>query len=197
MTYNARKYSLAGSWGIYTVCQLPIDTADSVTSRFLEMSTGTGKGRVPWAKLQRAQGDYIEAKYLPEEVALKQYYHLRQEDVNAILGHWAKRQSDGKVPLLFKKAVRATCHNVHISEGNGSDSDRGPSKEEQNLQDSNGSQAEGGRQSRGDSRSSFPPTFLMGLSLMTHRQVKLMGGVPKMGGMALAPLHKGPYSMTR
>ena len=97
------------------------------------MSTSTGKGRVPWAELQRAQGDYIEAKYLPEKVALKQYYHLHQEDVNAILGHWAKRQSDGEVPLLFKKAVRATCQNVHTLEGNGSDSDGGPSKEEQDL----------------------------------------------------------------
>jgi len=156
-----------------------------------------GKGRVPWAELQRAQGNYIEAKYLPEEVALKQYYHLCQEDVNAILRHWVKRQSDGKVPLLFKKAVKATHQNMHTSEGNSSDSDGGPSEEGQDLQDSNGSQAEGGGQLQGDSRSSFPPIFLMGLSLMTCRQVKLMGCVLKMGRMALALLHKGPHLTTR
>jgi len=153
MTYNARKYLLAGSWGIYTVCQLSIYTADSVTNRFLEMSTSTGKGRVPWAELQRAWGDYIEAKYLPKDVALKQYNHLRQEDVNTILKHWMWRKADSEVPFLFKKAVKAICQNVYMSDGNSSDSDAEQSEEEQDLQNSNGSWAQGDGQLQGDSGS--------------------------------------------
>jgi len=150
MTYNARKYLSAGSWGIYTVRQLSIYTADSVTNRFLEMSTSTGKGRVPWAELQRAQGDYIEAKYLPKDVALKQYYHLHQEDVNAILEHWTQQKADSEVPFLFKKAVKAIHQNVHMSDGNSSDGDAEQSEEEQDLQNSNRSQAQGDGQSQGD-----------------------------------------------
>jgi hypothetical protein len=52
-----------------------------------EISIGVGNGKVPYAELQRAQGDYIKPKYLPKKVTLKQYYHLRQNDVNAILDH--------------------------------------------------------------------------------------------------------------
>jgi len=114
------------------------------------MSTSMGKGRVPWAKLQRAQGDYIEAKYLPKDVALKQYYHLHQEDVNAILEHWTRQKADSKVLFLFKKAVKAIHQNVHTLDGNGSDGDMEQSKEEQDLQNSNGSQAQGDGQSQGD-----------------------------------------------
>jgi len=114
------------------------------------MSTSTGKGRVPWAELQRAWGDYIEAKYLPKDMALKQYYHLRQEDVNAILEHWTQRKADGEVPFLFKKAVKAICQNVRTSDGNSSDSDAEQSEEEQDLQNSNGSQAQGDGQLQGD-----------------------------------------------
>ena len=117
------------------------------------MSTSTGKGRVPWAKLKRAWGNYIEAKYLPKDVALKQYYHLRQEDVNAILKHWMQRKADGEVPFLFKKAVKAICQNVHTLDGNGSDGDAEQSEEEQDLQNSNSSRAQGDGQSQGDSGS--------------------------------------------
>jgi len=141
MTYNARKYLSAGSWGIYTVCQLSIYTTDLVTNRFLEMSTSTGKGRVPWAELQRAWGDYIEAKYLPKDVALKQYYYLHQEDANAILEHWIWQKADSEVPFLFKKVVKAICQNVRMLDGNGSDSDVEQSEEEQDLQNCNGSWA--------------------------------------------------------
>ena len=117
------------------------------------MSTGMGKGRVPWAKLQRAWGDYIEAKYLPKDVALKQYYYLHQEDVNAILKHWTWQKADREVPFLFKKVVKAIRQNVCMLDGNGSDSDAEQSKEEQDLQNSNGSQAQGDGQSQEDSSS--------------------------------------------
>ena len=48
---------------------------------------------------------YIKRKYLPKGVNLKQYYHLRQDDVKAILKHWIQRQDDGKVPLRFRKVT--------------------------------------------------------------------------------------------
>jgi len=58
-------------------------------SQFSAMSASTGKGRVPWTELQRDQDEYIEPEYLPKNVTLKQFHHLYQKDVNAILGHWA------------------------------------------------------------------------------------------------------------
>ena len=119
---------------------------------FLEMSIGKGKGRVPWAELQRARDDYIEAEYLPKDVSLKQYYHLRQEDVNAMLEHWAQRQAAGEVPFLFKEVVKAVRQNVRMSDGTGSDGDAEPSEEE-DLQNSIGTRTQGGGQSRGDGNS--------------------------------------------
>jgi hypothetical protein len=69
------------------------------------MSASKGKKRVPWSELQRAQGDYIKRKYLPKQVALKQYYHIRREDADALLRHWTERQAAGKIPLRFNKAI--------------------------------------------------------------------------------------------
>ncbi|KAN0121378.1 hypothetical protein V8E52_003274 [Russula decolorans] len=94
-----------------------------------EISTGVGNGKVPYAELQRAQGDYIKPKYLPKKVTLKQYYHLRQDDVNAILDHWTKRQADGKVPLSFKKEAKAIQQKKCTSEENSSDAEMGEEAE--------------------------------------------------------------------
>lgn len=105
----------------------------------LEISTGAGNRRVPYTELQRAQGDYVKPKYLPKQVTLKQYYHLRQDDVNAMLDHWAQRQADGKVPLRFKKAAKAFQQKKCSAEENDSNADMGPSEK-----------AEGGPQDNGD-----------------------------------------------
>jgi hypothetical protein len=97
-----------------------------------EISTGAGNRRVPYAELQRARGDYIKPKYLPKKVTLKQYYHLRQDDVNAILDHWTKRQADGEVPQLplsFKKEAKAIQQKKRTSEENGSDAEMGEEAE--------------------------------------------------------------------
>jgi len=75
-------------------------------SLFSDISIGTPKGRVPWKKLERAPGDYIEPKYLLEKVVtLQQYYHLCLEDVSSMLKYWAERQATNKVPLRFIKAA--------------------------------------------------------------------------------------------
>jgi hypothetical protein len=92
-------------------------------SQFLEISSGKRKGRVPWTQLQKARVDYIEPEYLPEHITLKQYYHLSQEDVNAMLEHWTRRQAAGKVPFCFRKVAKAVRENVDALEENDADAD--------------------------------------------------------------------------
>jgi hypothetical protein len=119
------------------------------------MSTGKGKGRVPWAKLQKAQGDYVEREYLPEDIVLRQYHHLRLDDVNALLGHWTQRQSDGKIPFRFKKVTKASRQNQRTSEDSDADTDMESGEEsEEDRQDDDGSQAQGDEPPRGGSSSS-------------------------------------------
>src|SRR5437879_5363705 len=92
------------------------------------MSTGNRKARVPWAELQRARDEYIEPKYLPMQVVLWQYYHLRQGDVNSILRHWVRRQAASMVPFRFKKVTKA------IPQRNGDGVNMGSSDEDEDLQ---------------------------------------------------------------
>jgi hypothetical protein len=107
----------------------------------ISLGSGKGKGRVPWSRLQRAQGDYIKPKYLPKHVAIRQYYHLRQGEVNAILEHWAKRQDSGKIPFRFRKASKETQQNEANLEANDSDAAVRPGEEsEGDLQDNNNRQ---------------------------------------------------------
>jgi hypothetical protein len=119
--------------------------------RLVEISIGTPKGRVPWAEIQRAQGDYIKQKYLPEEVTLRQYYHLRRKDVDAILEHWAKRQAAGKLPFRFKKAAKAILQNKRASKANDVTTDMEPGEAaEEDLQGGGDCQAWGDEVSQGD-----------------------------------------------
>jgi len=81
---------------------------------------------------------------LPEGVALKQYYHLRREDINSILEHWAWRQAAGKVPFCFRKMANAIQQNEHASEEDDADADTELGKEtEEDLLDNDDSQSEG------------------------------------------------------
>ena len=89
-------------------------------------------------------------------MALKQYYHLRQKDVSAILEHWMGRQAAGKVPFLFRKAVRAILENNRTSDENGTGADMEPAKEEEDLQDDEGSQAQVGGPPQGDASTHCP-----------------------------------------
>jgi hypothetical protein len=123
------------------------------------MSTGAGKGRVPWTELERARDDYIEPEYLPKQVALKQYYHIRQDEANAMIDHWTQRQAAGKVPLRFKKVVKATRQNNGTSEENDADEDpnMGSGDEAENDRQGNyGSQVGGHGVSQGDSSRNGP-----------------------------------------
>jgi len=81
---------------------------------------------------------------LPENITLKQFHHLRQEDVNAILGHWAQRKADSKVPFRFRKAAKAMQKDKRTSEGSDADTDMGLGEgADLDQQGNNGSQVQG------------------------------------------------------
>ncbi|KAH9016604.1 hypothetical protein EDB84DRAFT_1567173 [Lactarius hengduanensis] len=82
----------------------------SFMSEMYWIAVGGGKGRVPWAKLQEAQDNFIAAKYLPNGITLTQYHHIRLEDANSLLKHWTQRQAAGEVPFRFKKMDKACRH---------------------------------------------------------------------------------------
>ena len=94
--------------------------------------------------LKRAQNNYIKDKYLPMNITLEQYYHLRQDDVNAMLKHWMERQAASEVPFQFKKEVGATWKNNRTLEENNVNSDAELDEGAREYsQSSDGSQAQG------------------------------------------------------
>lgn len=91
---------------------------------------------------------------MPEGVFLKQYYHLRQADVNAMLEHWTQRQAASKIPFLFRKAIRA-IRKKRTREENNSDVDMEPAEEaEEGVQGDDGSQVQGDGSPQGDGEDS-------------------------------------------
>jgi hypothetical protein len=111
--------------------------------------------------LKKARNNYIEDKYLPENVTLEQYYHLRQDDVNAMLKHWTERQAAGEVPFRFKKEVAALVaaarKNNRTSGENDADSDAGLDEGAVgHSQSGNGSHALGNGESPGEVGTNSP-----------------------------------------
>ena len=98
----------------------------------------------------------MKPKYMPKKVTLQQYYHLRQEDVEAILKHWTLRQAAGKALFRFRKTVLQKEHTLH---GNDSDANMGPNEEEADPEDHNASQTQedGPPQQGGSSEGSEQP----------------------------------------
>jgi hypothetical protein len=108
------------------------------------MSNAAGKGRIPWTKLQSNPREFIKPKYLPKQVVLRQYYHLRRDEVDALLKHWTRRQTAGKVPLRFRKEVKDDLQNERYSEENNADADIGRGEEvEKDPQDGDGTHVQG------------------------------------------------------
>ena len=119
---------------MYTVSELPILATDYHTQPILEMSVSKGKGQVPWSKLEKDQLNYIEAKYLPENLTLKEVHHLCQEEVDGILKHWTHRQAADEVPFTFR-APRPIQQNNRTVEESNADANMGLGKEgEENSQ---------------------------------------------------------------
>jgi len=88
---------------------------------------------------------------LPKQVTLRQYYHLRRGDVNAILEHWAQRQAAGKVPFRFRSVAKTIQQNKRATKENDSNADMGLGKEaKEDLQDDDSSQSRGHGVLQGD-----------------------------------------------
>lgn len=122
----------------------------------LGTSIGKGKGRIPWANLKRAQDDFIDPKYLPKNLILEQFHHLRQDDVNAMLNHWTERQAAGEVPFQFKK-VNAARKNKRTLEESDADTDTESGEEageDPQSGDDNQERGNGDFQGQGSSNSS-------------------------------------------
>ena len=68
------------------------------------IAEGTGKGRIPWARIKAAQGDFILPQYLPDGITLTQYHHIQLNDANALLQHWT--QCSGITPRYDKPSLK-------------------------------------------------------------------------------------------
>jgi hypothetical protein len=113
-----------------------------------------GKARVPWAKIQKAQGDFIDPKYLPEQITLRQFHHIIRKEADAILKHWTQRQAGGEVPFLFMDVVKATGKKNNTSEKNNANDDTLSGEEsEEDMQEGDDSQVPEDGASQGDSSS--------------------------------------------
>jgi hypothetical protein len=75
---------------------------------------------------------------LPEQVTLKQYYHLCRDDVSAILKHWMQRQAAGEFSFRFKTAI-VLRQNRPAPEGSDADADAESSEEEMDVQNGDSS----------------------------------------------------------
>lgn len=84
-------------------------------------------------------------------MTLRQYYHLRRDDVNALLDHWTQRQAAGKVPLRFRKEAKAILQKKRASGDNDSDVEMGPCEEaEDDPNDNDDTQERGYAELQGD-----------------------------------------------
>ena len=121
-----------------------------------EFAIGGSKGRIPWAKLQEVQGDFILPEYLPIGVTLRQFHHIRLDDANALLKHWTERQAAGEIPFWFKKVAKANRQGGRASEDNGDPPaavPRGVCQPDARQQDTYEDQAQGG-EAHGDGEGS-------------------------------------------
>ena len=81
-----------------------------------DIAEGGSKGRIPWARMKEAQGDFILPQYLPNGITLTQYHHIQLDDANALLQHWTQRQAAGEIPLWFKNNFKANRCGLQASE---------------------------------------------------------------------------------
>src|SRR6201996_6232911 len=80
------------------------------------IAEGSGKGRIPWARIKAAQGDFILPQYLLNGITLTQYHHIQVNDANALLQHWTQRQAAGEIPFQFKNNFKDNWPSLWASE---------------------------------------------------------------------------------
>ncbi|KAG1835823.1 hypothetical protein F4604DRAFT_1693474 [Suillus subluteus] len=59
---------------------------------------------VPWSAITQGQDDFVERRYLPEDVDLKEPSKLQNWDTTALLNFWYARQESGEGPAFRFKA---------------------------------------------------------------------------------------------
>ncbi|KAG1884627.1 hypothetical protein F4604DRAFT_1676743 [Suillus subluteus] len=66
----------------------------------------SGKDRVvmPWSAITQGQDDFVERRYLPEDVNLKEPSKLQNWDTTALLNFWYAQQESGEGPAFRFKA---------------------------------------------------------------------------------------------
>ncbi|KAG1854644.1 hypothetical protein F4604DRAFT_1686002 [Suillus subluteus] len=81
--------------------ELEMDGPDNI-GEFVEfMATGQV---VPWSAITQGQDDFVERRYLPEDVDLKEPSKLQNWDTTALLNFWYARQESGEGPAFRFKA---------------------------------------------------------------------------------------------
>ncbi|KAG1837548.1 hypothetical protein F4604DRAFT_1692194 [Suillus subluteus] len=74
-----------------------------LTSHY-RMCSGKDRAVVPWSAITQGQDDFVERRYLPEDVDLKEPSKLQNWDTTALLNFWYARQESGEGPAFRFKA---------------------------------------------------------------------------------------------
>ncbi|KAG1858497.1 hypothetical protein F4604DRAFT_1684908 [Suillus subluteus] len=74
-----------------------------LTSHY-RMCSGKDRVVVPWSAITQGQDDFVERRYLPEDVDLKEPSKLQNWDTTALLNFWYARQESGEGPAFRFKA---------------------------------------------------------------------------------------------
>ncbi|KAG1842541.1 hypothetical protein F4604DRAFT_1689884 [Suillus subluteus] len=68
------------------------------------MCSGKDRAVVPWSAITQGQDDFVERRYLLEDVDLKEPSKLQNWDTTALLNFWYARQESGEGPTFQFKA---------------------------------------------------------------------------------------------
>ncbi|KAG1889857.1 hypothetical protein F4604DRAFT_1673394 [Suillus subluteus] len=74
-----------------------------LTSHY-RMCSGKDRAVMPWSAITQGQDDFVERRYLPEDVDLKEPSKLQNWDTTALLNFWYARQESGEGPAFWFKA---------------------------------------------------------------------------------------------
>ncbi|KAG1862684.1 hypothetical protein F4604DRAFT_1929458 [Suillus subluteus] len=74
-----------------------------LTSHY-RMCSGKDRAVVPWSAITQGQDDFVERRYLPEDVDLKEPSKLQNWDMTTLLNFWYAQQESGEGPAFQFKA---------------------------------------------------------------------------------------------
>ncbi|KAG1848673.1 hypothetical protein F4604DRAFT_1687634 [Suillus subluteus] len=75
-----------------------------LTSHY-RMCSGKDRAVVPWSAITQGQDDFVERRYLPEDVDLKEPSKLQNWDTTALLNFWYARQESGEGPAFLVQSM--------------------------------------------------------------------------------------------